>query len=220
MSQVQEPVLTLEEIDADGAIQETAEKAFGRSDFLRRMAVGGGALLAGGTLGGVFADLAKAQVPQSDVDILNFALTLEELEAAFYVQGVRHAGLTGRLRSLAITVRNHEIAHVRGLRRALGSAAVRRPRFNFRNTVRDRRAFLSTAIVLEDTGVAAYGGQVQYIQNKTVLNTAAQIHAVEARHAAAFRQLRGVNPAPLAFNPLHTKQQVLRAVGRTGFIVG
>ena len=221
MSNVDAPVLALEHLDRDGALQETAEKAFGRSDFLRKTALGGGGLLGAGLLSGVFSDRAKAAgSPRQDVDILNFALTLEYLEAEFYVQGVRFAGLTGRLRSLSIVVRNHELAHVRTLKQVLGANAVAKPRFSFGTAVRNRAAFHSTAIVLEDTGVAAYGGQVQNINQAAVLNAAAQIHAVEARHAAAFRQLKGLSPAPLAFNPLKSKEQVLAAVKKTGFIVG
>ena len=219
MTDVDQSALTFADMDADGALQETAEKAFGRSDFLRNVAIGSGGLIGGGLLAGAFAQRANAQVPRSDVDILNFALTLEELEAAFYVRGVLRARLTGRLRSLAVVVRNHELAHVRFLRRALGSAAIAAPRFNFRNAVTNPRNFLSTAIVLEDTGVAAYQGQAANIRTPSILAAAGSILSVEARHAAAFRQLRGVSPAPLAFNPAKSRQQILAAVTRTGFIV-
>lgn len=221
MSHTAEPVLTLDQVDVDGALQESAEKAFGRSDFLRKVALGGTGLVGGGMLMGAFAKDAHAQVPQSDIDILKYALTLERLEAAFYVRGVLRAGLTGRLRGLAVTIRNHEVAHVNFLVKALGGprAAGPSPRFNFRNTVTNRRLFVNTAIVLEDTGVAAYGGQVANIRTPAILNAAAQIHAVEARHAAALRYYAGRSPAPVAFNPLRSQAQVLAAVERTGFIV-
>jgi hypothetical protein len=219
MSHTAEPVLTLDQVDVDGALQESAEKAFGRSDFLRKVALGGTGLVGGGMLMGAFAKEAQAQVPQSDVDILNYALTLERLEAAFYTRAVLRAGLTGRLRGLAVAVRNHEVAHVNFLVRALGRAAGPAPRFNFKNTVTNRRLFVNTAIVLEDTGVAAYGGQVANIRTPAILNAAAQIYAVEARHAAAFRYYAGRSPAPVAFNALRSRAQVLAAVGRTGFVV-
>ena len=219
-------VITLEMVDADGAVEETAEEALGstRESFLRKAAIGGTGLLGGGLLLSGFPKLGMAQKsPQQDLAILNFALTLEYLEAEFYVQGVRFAGLTGRLRGLSIAVRDHELAHVRALRAVipkLGGTPVAKPRFNFGNVVRNRAAFHSTAIVLEDTGVAAYGGQAANIAQGPVLATAAQILAVEARHAAAFRQLKGQSPAPLAFNPLKSAAQVRNAVRATDFVVG
>jgi len=217
---------TLETLDADGAIQETAEDAFGtsRSEFFRKAAIGGGGLLGGSVLlGGVakYAEAAGTGNPADDIKIGNFALTLEYLESEFYVQAVRSAGLRpSRLRSLAIVVRNHELAHVRALKGILGAAAVPKPRFNFGKAVHSVSAFHSTAIVLEDTGVGAYGGQVANINSGPILSAAAQILAVEARHAAAFRQLKGLSPAPLAFNPLKTAAQVKAAVRGTHFIQG
>lgn len=229
MADVDESVLTLEEIDRDGALQETAEEAFGtsRSEFFRKAAVGGGGLLGASTLFGGFASKASAAGTgnaKDDFAIANFALTLEYLEASFYVEAVRF-GLRrpSRLRSLAIVVRNHELAHVRTLRatiKAAGGTPVASPKFDFRNTTRNVALFHSTAIVLEDTGVTAYGGQAARINDPNILRQAAQILAVEARHAAAFRQLKGLSPAPLAFNPLKTADQVLAAVKKTGFIVG
>jgi rubrerythrin len=219
-------VITLEMVDDDCAIQETAEEALGstRASFLRKAAIGGTSLLGGGLLLGGFPKLAMAEKsPQQDLAILNFALTLEYLESEFYVQGVRSAGLTGRLRALSIVVRDHELTHVRALRSVisqLGGRPVAKPRFDFRNTVRSRSLFHSTAIALEDTGVTAYGGQAANIAQAPVLSTAAQILAIEARHAAAFRQLRGLRPAPLAFNPTRTSAQVKAAVQRTHFVVG
>jgi len=219
-------VRALETLDADGAIQETSEAAFGtsRSDFLRKAAVGGGGLLGGSALLGGLAGKAVAAGTGNkadDIKIGNFALTLEYLEAEFYVQALRTAGLQpSRLRVLTVAVRNHELAHVKALKGILGSAAVAKPRFNFGAAVRSVRAFHSTAIVLEDTGVAAYGGQVAAINSGSILSAAAQILAVEARHAAAFRQLKGQSPAPLAFNPVKTAAQIKAAVLGTNFIQG
>lgn len=220
MSHVEDPVLTLDQVDVDGALQETAEKVFGRSDFLRKVALGGTGLVGGSMLMGAMAPKAMAAPTAGDVAILQFALTLERLEAAFYTRGVLGARLSGRLRGVATTIRNHEVAHVRFLEKALGSAAGTSPRFNFGATTRSSSAFLKTAIVLEDTGVRAYGGQVANISDKGVLTAAAQIHAVEARHAAALRYIAGSSPAPTAFQPFSSKASILAAVGRTGFIKG
>ena len=220
MSQTAEPVLTLDQVDVDGALQESAENAFGRSDFLRKVALGGTGLVGGGMLMGAFAKDASAQVPASDVAILNYALTLERLEAAFYTRGVA-ACRSDRPSAWP----GHHDPQPRGRARELpGQGPGQRgrgptPRFNFRNTVTNRRLFVNTAIVLEDTGVAAYGGQVANIRTPGDPQRGCSIHAVEARHAAALRYYAGRSPAPVAFNPLRSRAQVLAAVGRTGFIV-
>jgi hypothetical protein len=170
-----------------------------------------------GALAG-FADPAEA-ASASDVDILNYALTLEYLEAAFYTEAEAKAGLTGEVLRLAQVVGAHERAHVAALKNVLGRAAVASPRFDFGAATRSQAAFLKTANLLEDTGVAAYKGQVGNIKSAAVLKAALSIHTVEARHASWVRHRRGVLPAPVAFDKPLSKQQVLAAVGNTGFIV-
>ena len=111
-----------------------------------------------------------------------------------------------------------EAAHVQALKKALGSAAVKRPTFDFGSAVQSQSAFTSTAVVLEDTGVQAYQGQAPFIKSDAIFKAAISIHPVEARHAAWIRNLGGQSPAPAAFNPALTKSQVLAAVTGTGFI--
>ena len=77
--------------------------------------------------------------------------------------------------------------------------------------------FQATAMVLEDTGVAAYNGQGPNLTKKT-LGAAAQIVSVEARHAAWIRDIVKKAPAPDAFDPAKTKEEVTAAVTATGFI--
>lgn len=215
----------LEKLDVDGAIQEAASKVAPstRASFLRRAGVGAGALALGGTFLGSLADDAEAAVPKSDVAILNFALTLEYLEAEFYTQAAR-GGLGGNPRQFARVVGAHERAHVAFLRKALGSAAVKKPRFDFKGTTEDASKFLATAKVLEDTGVMAYAGQGPRLKTKALVAAALSIHSVEARHAAWVRDIlggRGANlPAPVAFDKPKSMGEILAAVKGTGFIVG
>jgi hypothetical protein len=215
---------SLAELDVDGAIREGADSVAGdsRADFLRKAALTGGGIVGGGALLGTLATDAKAgtSITKRDVAILNFALTLEFLEAEFYTRAERSGALRGRTREFARIVGAHERAHVAFLKNALGRNAVKKPRFNFGSTTQNQRAFQATAQLLEDTGVKAYKGQAPRINADAVLVAAAKIHSVEARHAAWIRHIRGVSPAPNAFDPPATMAQILRAVAGTGFIVG
>ena len=218
--------LTLEELDRDGAILEGVAEIAGdsRADFLRKAAVGGGALLGGGALAAALPEGAMAGPARSDIAILNFALTLEYLEAEFYTEAERRRALSGETARFARVVGRHERAHVAFLRKALGRQAVKKPRFNFKGTTANQAQFQSTAQTLEDTGVAAYLGQVGRIKNKKILAAAGSILPVEARHAAWIRDIRGRGnpplPAPTAFEGAKTRSQILAAVKGTGFIVG
>jgi len=220
-------LFTLEELDADGAIQEGAEHVdpFTRGSFLRRAGIGVGAVAGGGALLGSVPSLAFAGgVPRSDIAILNFALTLEYLEAAFYAEAVSKGKFGGETGQFAQTVASHEAAHVAFLKKALGAKAVKKPKFNFKGTTTDKAKFEATAQVLEDTGVAAYLGQVGNIKAKAILKAAGSILPVEARHAAWIRDIRRGEegsplPAPAAFQGAKTKAQILAAVKGTGFIV-
>ncbi|MBA2476206.1 MAG: ferritin-like domain-containing protein [Actinobacteria bacterium] len=219
--------LTWGELDKDGAVQEAVAKVAGnsRADFLRKAAVGGGTVLGGSALLGALPSLAFGQAPPaSDIAILNFALTLEYLEAAFYTEAVARGKFAGKPGRFARVVGAHERTHVAFLKKALGSNAVAKPTFDFKNTTTNVGAFVSTAIVLEDTGVSAYLGQAGNIKTKAILAAAASIVTVEARHAAWIREIRGnssqPSPAPRAFDAGRTKAQVLAAVTGTGFIVG
>jgi hypothetical protein len=212
----------LEELDQDGAIQESAGKVDGntRASFLKKAGLGAGAVLGSGAILGALPGMARAGTPASDVAILNFALTLEYLEAAFYTEAVASGALKGELAKFAKIVKAHEVAHVKALQGALGSAAVKKPKFDFKGTTKDSKKFAATAQVLEDTGVAAYLGQVGNIKSKTILAAAGSILPIEARHAGWIRSINGVTGAPMAFEAGKTKEQILKAVGGTGFIVG
>ena len=212
----------LEELDVDGAIRETAEKVDGdtRASFLRKAGLGAGAVVGSSAFFGVLPSIASAGVAPSDVAILNFALTLEYLEAAFYAEAVSKGRFPGKVGTFAKIVSSHENAHVAFLKGALGSAAVKKPVFNFKGTTTNKAKFMATAQVLEDTGVAAYLGQVGNIKSKKILGAAGSILPIEARHAGWIRDLNNTSGAPTAFQGAKTKSQILAAVKGTGFIVG
>lgn len=141
---------------------------------------------------------AQTGPPQAVVDVLNFALTLEELEAEFYVTGMNAGGLIPAAdRQIFGTIRDHEVAHVQFLRNALGSAAVAKPTFDFTAggafaPFTDYEQFKALAQAFEDTGVRAYKGQAPVLlQSRPILRAALTIHSVEARHASEVRRLRG-----------------------------
>jgi Ferritin-like domain len=211
----------LEELDQDDAIREAAEKVDGdtRSAFLRKAGIGGVAVIGSSAFFGALPAIASAGSAKSDVAILNFALTLEYLEAAFYTEAVNRGRFSGEVGKFASIVRAHEAAHVAFLKSALGKAAVKKPNFNFKDTTTDEGKFKATAQVLEDAGVAAYLGQVGNIKSKKILAAAGSILPIEARHAGWIRNINGVSGAPKAFEGAKTKNQILAAVNGTGFIV-
>ena len=220
----------INEFDRDGAVAEVAEEVAGdtRGEFLKKAGVGAAAVVAGGAFMGVVPRVANAAaIPATDIAILNFALTLEYLEAAFYAEAVKSGKLTGETARFARVVANHENSHVLFLQKVLGSKAVARPQFDFKGTTSDQAKFEATADVLENTGVHAYLGQVPNIKAKPVLVGAGRILPVEARHAAWIRDIRfsggkttPETPAPAAFEDGFSKEKILAAVKATGFIVG
>jgi hypothetical protein len=208
--------LTLDTLDRDGAIQEAVDRVWGgsRADLLRGAAVGSGALL--GAL--ALPPLGRAATT-NDVDILNYALVLEYLQASFYTETERIGALrTIPARRAARVLGSVERAHVKALRKVLGRAAVKRPFFNFQGTTEAERKFLKTAVAFEDLAVAAYKGQAPLIDSKEVLAAAISIHSVEARHAAWMRHLFGIVPANRAFDDAASRPATLEIVSSTRFI--
>jgi rubrerythrin len=207
--------LTFGELDRDGALREALEKVTGdsRADFLRKTLIGSAGLLAAVTL----PERAGA-ASRNDIDILNYALTLEYLQAAFYTETERAGAVRGKAKKAARLVGAVERAHVKAFRKALGSAAVKRPSFDFRGVTESQTPFLKTAVAFEDLAVAAYKGQAPLIQSKSILGVAISIHSVEARHAAWMRYLFGIVPSDLPFDLPAPKPEVLRTVASSGFI--
>ncbi len=213
--------LTLEAVDRDGAIREALDSVGddSRAGFLKRSMLATGGIVGGGALLAVTATSAEAATA-NDVSILNFALTLEYLEAEFYTEAVAMGALSGEVLAFARVVAGHERAHVAFLKKALGTAAVAKPSFNFRGTTENQAKFKATAQVLEDTGVKAYAGQAPLIDADAILAAALSVHSVEARHASWIRHINGSPPAPVAFDRPATKEQILAVVAKTQFITG
>ncbi|MGH2839117.1 MAG: ferritin-like domain-containing protein [Thermoleophilaceae bacterium] len=186
-----------------------------RQAFIVRGAVAAGSVYGLSTVG-PFVRQAIAQGGGGDVEILNFALTLEYLEAAFYEQALaKTSGLSSEAKSLATEIHENEAAHVAALTSTisdLGGKPVKAPGVDFGKAFANEKSFLKLAQTFEDTGVSAYNGAAPQIESKEVLAAAGGIVQVEARHAAAIRLLNGESPSPMAFDETLTEDQVLDAV--------
>ncbi len=193
-------------LDAD---PELAARIAARDSELASGATASSRVAAGLTMGSAFVALAAvasdasaqggmAGLPAHVVDVLNFALTLERLEAELYARGIATRGLlSGPMLEAADQIRKHEVAHVRFLEGTLGTRAAPRPTFDytaggmFADVFSNARTFMALAQMFEDTGVRAYKGQAAHLMvQRTLLRQALRIHSVEARHAAQIRRLR------------------------------
>lgn len=189
-----------------------------RERFLRLTAAGAGTVALGAVLAAGAPRLGLSGTSQArDVEILNYALVLEELTAAFYARAINGGALDGELAEFADVAAGHEREHVEVIRQALGSQAKPAPRFAFGNAVTSPDRFAKTALALEELAVSAYNGQVANV-SKPVLQAAAGIVSVDARHAAWIRAIRGRPPASQATDIAKTRKQVLQQVDRTGFV--
>jgi rubrerythrin len=206
-----------------------------RRSFLRRSAAAGAGAMAL-AVGGSNVALAHeaGDDDTSDVDVLNFALTLEHLEYAFYRDGLERFDesdfqraktlngfgnrVRGDVRPNLLDVRDHEDTHVDTLTAViedLGGDPVEEACYDF--GLDDADDFLAVAAVLENTGVSAYDGAISLVESAGLLTAGATIATVEARHASYLNLLNGESPFPEAFDDPKTMEQVLDAAG--GFIV-
>ena len=186
-----------------------------RHAFILRGALAAGAVYGAGAVS-PFVREAIAQEGGGDVGILNFALTLEYLETAYYTQALKQVGgLSGDVKSLATEIRDNEAEHVDALTQTikdLGGSPVKAPGVDFGNAFAGEMSFLKLAQTLEDTGVSAYNGAAPAIESTEVLGAAGSIVQVEARHAAAIRSLNGNPISDGGFDKTLEMQQVLDAV--------
>jgi hypothetical protein len=219
--------INLEKLDVDGDVRETAEAAgFDRSTFLKTGAVGAAGVAAVFGLPSIANAKISTKRPsaKNDLKILNYALTLEYLEAAFYAAAVKQDTFASpQLKQFAQVVANHEAQHVKDLKAAIGKGAVKSP------TLDDAAVaaliapdtFGPTSVLLEDTGVSAYAGQGPNLKQRAVVKVALAIHSVEARHAAWIRYIVGGGevgapvksfPAPRAYDKPASQATILKAV--------
>ncbi len=233
----------LDQIDSGEAVAAAGHEALegleagdSRRDFLVKAGLAGGAVVGGGALlsaltpaGASAAGKGRppARFGKGDVGILNYALTLEYLEAAFYNEASANQARKTFLKSpearaFLKRVTADENAHVRFLKEALGRRAVAAPEVEFGAATATEGAFLKTAVALENTGVSAYSGQALNISSPAYVAAALSILTVEARHASVAGLLAKPSPASQspdgAFDKPKTAAQVLKAVGATEFL--
>src|ERR1700761_8797176 len=183
-----------------------------RGDVILKGALAAGAVY-GALMVGPFVRSAFAMGGTSDVDILNFALTLEYLESTFYEEAMKRVKATGELKKLLPMLASDEKQHVEALEgtiKKLGGKPVSKPKFDFEYN--GTAEFLKLAETFENTGVSAYNGAAPAIKSKEVLGAAGSIVQVEARHAAAIALQNGAEPAPEAFDKALEEKEVLKAV--------
>lgn len=193
--------------DKDTLVVESAEQLWrpnSRREFLRLLGVGGSIVL----LPSVFAACDDDDDPigtgggavtlnlSNDAGILNYAFALEQLEAAFYTAVVgssAFAGLSAEIQEVMVDLRNHEVIHRDFFARVLGTSAIGTLQLNSSTVAQitaNRDVILRTAEQFEDLGVAAYNGAGKYLTSADNLLVAGKIVSVEARHAAAIRDIR------------------------------
>jgi rubrerythrin len=190
-----------------------------------------GWMLGAGAVGAVLAARnanAQAETPvtNSDVSVLNYALTLEHLEAAFYTQGLArfratdfsNATFAGVFGSGTVNgvytnlgrIRDHEVAHVQALQTAignLGGTPVQPCTYTFPYSTPEQ--FLQVAVSLEETGVAAYNGALALLQSAALKAAGASIATVEGRHAAYLQLLNTAIPFPKSFDDAKMMREIL-----------
>jgi hypothetical protein len=196
---------------------EVYQKLDTRRNAMSRFAFAGKVLVASAipfALGSMFKK-AYAGTTATVLEVLQYALTLEHLEAEFYKKAVSTSGLipAGPAVGAFTTIRDHEVAHVKFLQDAIKGAGATpnpMPTFDFsggkgsnngpfKDAFSNYDLLLAVAQTFEDTGVRAYKGAAgDLISSNEVLTAALQIHSVEARHAAHIRQMRKARGGALA----------------------
>jgi rubrerythrin len=189
--------------------------AASRRDLLLR---GGGALAVAAGLGACGGDEGDAPVKrrarEADLEIVNYVLTIEQLEEALYDQAIQTGFFIGGELHIIKRFRDQERRHVDTLTAAigkLGGRAAQPPKPDF--PLRSRVVILRAAQRLENLGAAAYLGQAARIQDREILAAALSIHSVEARHAATLNTILGKDITPTgAFAKPASMEEVLPVI--------
>ena len=203
------------QVQASPELAAIEVESLNRSTFLIRGVLAAGALYGAASMAPIISKAFAQDASKGDLDILNFALTLEYLEAAFYKEGAGVKGLSEEVAGYVETFGGEEQEHVDALKATitdLGGKPVEAPAVDFGDAFSSQDAFIMTAITFEDLGVSAYNGAAPAIESKDLLATAGGIVQVEARHAATIRFAAGEDPTPQAFDPALTTDEVLKAV--------
>jgi hypothetical protein len=212
--------LTLEQLDRDEALLEAVTTLHGhsRADFLRKAAIGSSGLLA--VLAAPPAASATDRV--TDLEILNFGLRFERLQATFYTEA-DSVGTIGKMpapkQRWAQVLGAHERAHVRIFKKVLGDKAGKRPFFNFHGVTESDDSFTRTAVAMEDLTVALLAGVTPRVHDRRLTAALFGLLTTEARHAAWARNIVNATPAARAFDEPRSLDGVRGTVARTHFIV-
>jgi hypothetical protein len=172
-------------------------------------------LAAGAAAAGPLVTRAFAAPQTTDIGILDFALTLEQLEAAFYAAAAGGSLLTGEARTFAKEFSAIEDGHAEALSAALenlGAEPAEAPEFDWGSAMQSQASFVKRAAQLEDTVVSALNGAGPMIQDKELLTVVGSIAQVDARQAALLRPLAGQPPTVAAFDQTLTQPQALDAI--------
>jgi rubrerythrin len=140
---------------------------------------------------------ASSQFGEGDLGIVNYALTLEYLETAFYNDVAKSGLFKGDDLALIQAIAKTEQQHVDALTataKKLGGKPAPEPKAEF--PLKDAKSVLKLAATVENLGAAAYLGQAAAIESPDVLAAALSIHSVEGRHAAVLNVLTGQKPTP------------------------
>lgn len=192
--------------------------------------VTGGTMMVGaagsGSVSGIRSVNAQATATTDElISVLNYALTLEHLENAFYRDGLANftvdaftdLGFQPSVLDYLAQIGTDEAAHVDTLTTvitSLGGTPVAEGQYDISAAIADLTTYLATAMALENTGVSAYTGAAQYlISNDELVTAALTIHGVEARHAAYLNILNEENPFPAAFDEPLTPAEVVEIAG-------
>ena len=205
-------------------IEDAQARGVGRREILARMAVLFGA-------GALVTDPLSGQGAPTDVSLLNYALTIENLESAFYTEGLATFSSTdfanstfaqnigtvirGDVYAYLCLIRDQEAQHTRMLRSLIAnrrSSPVNPCIYNF--TFKTADDFVTLAVLLENIGIAAYNGALYQIQDLSLRRQMATIATVEARHSAYLNLLTGTSVSPSPFDNAATSATVLPALAK------